>query len=76
MTRISLFFVSTFAAIVIAIVPRSGPETFSQLPHVKTRSLSEGGVTPAKVRSLVGDVCKVSGKQECKAARGFEGPRG
>lgn len=76
MTRFSLFFVSTFAAMVIAFVPQPGPETSSQLPVIKTRSLSGGGLAPLKARSLVGEICKSSGKQECKASLGASGPRG
>ncbi|MET3613450.1 hypothetical protein ABID16_001779 [Rhizobium aquaticum] len=76
MTRFSLFFVSTFAAVVIAFVPQPGPETSSQLPVIKTRSLAAGGLAPVKARSLVDEICKSSRKQECKATLGAAGPRG
>lgn len=77
MTRVSLLFVSTFAAIVIAFVPQPGPEASFHLPNIKTRSLSGEGLKPAKTRSIAGDACGISDKRDCRAATlGTVGPRG
>lgn len=76
MTRVSLIFVSTFAAIVIAFVPQPGPEVSTRLPVIKTRSLSAGGLNSETGRGLLGDICKRSDKHECKAIGGTAGPRG